>query len=221
MWEPLRHSDPREPIATKYDPFFKASTCQILPRTTKQDHERSRASCLSSQAADGNLTMARSNTQIPPTQTLKVETRPLHAHAASSFFLPLKTQDGEKNNSEMKPSQWTQTLARVHKTWAPAIHRVPVLTHSLPSSIGKGHLCGTLRPKAWRQRWRKHTHSKKTKHERTIQARKKGVKWARHEGVLLQGQSSELRQGNLGFKANLGYSEFQGSLGYKVKACQR
>lgn len=28
----------------------------------------------------------------------------------------------------------------------------------------------------------------------------------------------KLRQGNLGFKANLGYSEFQGSLGYKVKA---
>lgn len=34
-------------------------------------------------------------------------------------------------------------------------------------------------------------------------------------------RARKLRQRNLGFKANLGYSEFQASRGYKVKACQK
>lgn len=86
-----------------------------------------------------------------------------------------------------------------------------MLTRSLPSSIGKGHLCGTLRPKAGRQRRRKHTHSKKTKHKR--QERKvpsePGMKV-----FSCKAKARKLRQGNLGFEANLGYSEFQASLGY-------
>lgn len=88
--------------------MFEASTCQILPRATEQNHKWPQASCLGSQAADGNLTaMARSNTQLSTyNTTLKLEnTSPMQVHEASSLLLPLKTQDEDENNSKIKPSQ--------------------------------------------------------------------------------------------------------------------